>query len=766
MVIPLISLILLCPLAAFAIFGLLSLAKLRFPRQDYLSTAAMLIGLVCSLLLLQEVVPEPAPHTVEWISLGSVTFSMGFYLDSVTAIMLIVVTLVSSLVHIFSIGYMHGDARYPRFFAFLSLFSFSMLFLVVSDNLLGIYIGWELVGLCSYLLIGFWFEKDSAANACKKAFLTTRVGDIGMFIGMMMLFTKFRTLSLYGEGGIFALAASLTTGDMVWLSIAGVLIFCGAIGKSAQVPLHTWLPDAMEGPTPVSALIHAATMVAAGVYLTARMFPILTETSSLVIAYVGGITALIAATIAIVRFDIKRVLAYSTISQLGYMMLGIGAGSYVAGLFHLTTHAFFKALLFLGSGSVIHAFHAMHAHHSGDEHASHDSGHEHGDHGVADGVAGAPQSGETTLSGSDIPADQDMRNMGGLRRKMPITFATMLIATLSISGVPFIFSGFWSKDAILGGVLERAMEWGSVHHYILFGIALFAAGITAFYMFRLIFMTFFGEPRNQEMHDMAHESPKVMTVPLIVLALLSFPVVNILWFNDAYVTPPAQPHLHAPQHAGIIDDSIVTETQQREKVAGAPQSGETTLFAFGFSKAPTSFFGISEAVAAEEGEHDTHAEEGHHSPAHKIAMVLSICVAGLGILFSWLFYHKRTLSAESVATSFRPLYNLFWHKYYFDEFYNGVLVALTVWKARLFAQFDGSVVDGIVNGVGRLTRDILAAFIGFFDNRVVDGTVNRVAQVTWAVGGRIRRIQTGAIQTYLFVVLAGIVLLILIFRAL
>ena len=756
MVIPLISLILLCPLAAFAIFGLLSLAKLRFPRQDYLSTAAMLIGLVCSLLLLQEVVPEPTPHTVEWISLGSVTFSMGFYLDSVTAIMLIVVTLVSSLVHIFSIGYMHGDARYPRFFAFLSLFSFSMLFLVVSDNLLGIYIGWELVGLCSYLLIGFWFEKDSAANACKKAFLTTRVGDIGMFIGMMMLFTKFRTLSLYGDGGIFALAASLTTGDMVWLSIAGVLIFCGAIGKSAQVPLHTWLPDAMEGPTPVSALIHAATMVAAGVYLTARMFPILTETSSLVIAYVGGITALIAATIAIVRFDIKRVLAYSTISQLGYMMLGIGAGSYVAGLFHLTTHAFFKALLFLGSGSVIHAFHAMHAHHSGDEHASHDSGHEHGDHGVADGVAGAPQSGETTLSGSDIPADQDMRNMGGLRRKMPITFATMLIATLSISGVPFIFSGFWSKDAILGGVLERAMEWSSVHHYILFGIALFAAGITAFYMFRLIFMTFFGEPRNQEMHDMAHESPKVMTVPLIVLALLSFPVVNILWFNDAYVTPPAQPHLHAPQHAGIIDDSIVTETQQREKVA------------FSFSKAPTSFFGISEAAAAEEGEHDTHAEEGHHghSPAHSIAMVLSICVAALGILFSWLFYHKRTLSAESVATSFRPLYNLFWHKYYFDEFYNGVLVALTVWKARLFAQFDGSVVDGIVNGVGRLTRDILAAFIGFFDNRVVDGTVNRVAQVTWAVGGRIRRIQTGAIQTYLFVVLAGIVLLILIFRTL
>ena len=741
MVVPLISLILLCPLAAFAFFGLLGLANKHFPRQDYLSTAAMLIALACSFLLLREVVPKPEPHTVDWLSLGGVTFSMGFYLDSVTVIMLIVVTLVSSLVHIFSMGYMHGDPRYPRFFAYLSLFSFSMLFLVVSDNLLGIYIGWELVGLCSYLLIGFWFEKDSAANACKKAFLTTRVGDVGMFIGMMMLFTKFQTLSLYGEGGIFALAANLNTGDMVWLSIAGVLIFCGAIGKSAQMPLHTWLPDAMEGPTPVSALIHAATMVAAGVYLTARMFPILTGTSSLVIAYVGGITALVAATIAIVRFDIKRVLAYSTISQLGYMMLAIGSGSYVAGLFHLTTHAFFKALLFLGSGSVIHAFHAMHAH-------SHDDEHDH-EHADGDNDAHAHEHGEEHILGSEIPPDQDMRNMGGLRHKMPITFVTMLIATLSISGVPFIFSGFWSKDAILGGVLGRAMEWNSVHHYILFGMALFAAGITAFYMFRLIFMTFFGEPRNQEMHEMAHESPRSMTVPLLILAALSLPVVNILWFNETYVKPPPQPHLHAPQHAYLSPDSNM-----------------------GGKGYTLSLFGVSEAVAAEEeGEHGTdvtHTDDGHHGhgPAHTIAMVLSICVAGLGIFLSWLFYHRRTLSAESVATTFRPLYNLFWHKYYFDEFYDGVLVALTVWKARLLAQFDSSVVDGIVNGVGFVTRDVLAAFTGAFDNRVVDGIVNRVAQVTWAVGGRIRRIQTGAIQTYLFVVLAGIVLLILIFRVL
>ena len=736
MVVLLISIILLSPLVAFAIFALSGLAKRSFPRQDLLSTAAMLIALVCSFFLLRDVVPDPEPLAVDWISIGEITISMGFYLDSVTVIMLIVVTLVSSLVHIFSIGYMHGDPRYPRFFAYLSLFSFSMLFLVVSDNLLGIYIGWELVGLCSYLLIGFWFEKNSAANACKKAFLTTRVGDIGMFIGMMMLFKKFKTFSLHDgtQDGIFTLAeATLTTGDMIWLSIAGILIFCGAIGKSAQVPLHTWLPDAMEGPTPVSALIHAATMVAAGVYLTARMFPILTVSSSLVIAYVGGITAIVAATIAIVRFDIKRVLAYSTVSQLGYMMLAIGAGSYVAGLFHLTTHAFFKALLFLGSGSVIHAFHAMHSHSHDESHAD-DEAHEHDDSSLVH------------EHGSEIPPDQDMRNMGGLRRKMPITFITMLIATLSISGVPFVFSGFWSKDKILAGVLGRAMEWNSIHHYILFGIALLAACITAFYMFRLIFMTFFGEPRNQEMHNMAHESPWVMTAPLIILAVLSFPFVN-LWFNKDYVEAPEQPHLHAPQHAYVSPD---TET------------GDAN---FGFS-----FFGVSDAQAADEegGKNGEKADAAYyiHKRAHNIAMALSIIVAGLGILLSWLFYHRRRFSAESVATTFRPVYNLFWHKYYFDEFYDGVLVTVTVWKSRLFARFDLSVIDGIVNGVSTVTRRVFAAFIGFFDNRVVDGIVNRVAEVTWAAGGRIRRIQTGAIQTYLFVVIGGIVLIILIFRAL
>ena len=733
MVVPLISIILICPLAAFAFFGLLSLTGRNYSRQDLVSTAAMLIAAICSFLLLPQITSHPEPISLTWIEIDEIKLSMGFYFDSVTAVMLLVVTIVSSLVHIFSIGYMHGDPRYPRFFAFLSLFSFSMLFLVVSDNLLGIYIGWELVGLCSYLLIGFWFEKDSAADACKKAFLTTRVGDVGMFVGMMMLFTKFHTFALYGEGGIFAAVANLGSGDMVWLSIAGVLIFCGAIGKSAQVPLHTWLPDAMEGPTPVSALIHAATMVAAGVYLTARMFPILTPDSSLTIAYVGGITAIVAATIALVRFDIKRVLAYSTISQLGFMMLGIGAGSYVAGLFHLTTHAFFKALLFLGSGSVIHAL-AVHNGSHDDEH-EHETEHHDTEH-----------NDDPKFDSFGIPDEQDMRHMGGLRRKMPITFLTMLIATLSISGVPFVFSGFWSKDAILGGVLERAMGWDSVHYYILFIIALCAAGITAFYMFRLIFMTFFGKPRNQEMYDHAHESPGTMAVPLIILAVLSFPIVNTWssnpWSFDKHVKAPKQPHVHAPAHAS-------DERQVLYAMAGA-----------------------SNAHAAEDtghGEHEVHGEhaaDDHHahSPAHTIAMVLSIIVAGFGILLSYLFYHRKVFSAEGVASRLRPLYNLCWNKYYFDEFYDGVIVAFTVLWAGFLRVFDLTVIDGIVNAVGFVTRAVVAAFTGWFDNKFVDGLVNWVAQITWSFGGRVRRLQTGAIQNYLLVVLGGVVLLILIFR--
>ena len=717
MIVTLISVILLCPLGAFAFFAILALTGRNSNRQDLISTFAMIIAFLCAFLLFMQVLGDPdsykraggvspETHTIDWIQINNVSLSMGFLFDSVTSIMLLVVTIVSGLVHIFSIGYMHGDPRYPRFFAYLSLFSFSMLFLVVADNLLGIYIGWELVGLCSYLLIGFWFEKDSAANACKKAFLTTRVGDVGMFIGMMMLFTKFHTFVLFGDSGIFEAVNNLGSSDLTWLSIAGILIFCGAIGKSAQFPLHTWLPDAMEGPTPVSALIHAATMVAAGVYLAARMFPILTGVSSLFIAYVGGITAIFAATIAIVQWDIKRVLAYSTVSQLGYMMLAIGASSYVAGLFHLTTHAFFKALLFLGSGSVIHALHVHH-------HDGHDD--EHSDHPVErDG----------------IPLEQDMRNMGGLRHKMPITFWTMLIATLSISGVPFLFSGFWSKDEVLGATLGRAMESGSTHYYILFFMALVAAGATALYMFRLIFLTFMGQPRNQGMYEHAHESPRSMIIPLIILAVLSFPIVN-KWSFKKYVEQPEQTHNHlAHKHANQ----------------------------------PVLYVAVG---AADHHDSTSHVEtHGAHSPAHSLAMGLSIFVVGLGILLSALFYHWKIFSAETVANKFRGVHRILWNKYFIDEFYDGIIVRATVIGAKIFSGIDKYLVDGLVNLVYIIVNYIIAFLVGLFDDKIVDFSVNLVAKITWKFGGRVRRIQTGVIQNYLFVVLAGVILLIIIFRLL
>ncbi|MFH1844092.1 MAG: NADH-quinone oxidoreductase subunit L, partial [bacterium] len=405
---------------------------------------------------------------IRWLDLGSFQIDAGILVDGMTAVMLMVVCTISFLVHLFSVGYMHGDRRYDRFFAFLGFFTFSMLCIVLASNLFFLYIGWELVGLASYLLIGFFFHKPSAAAANKKAFLTNRVGDWGFWMGILAFFTVCGTLDY------FELFAKVHTGAIggTLLTWAGLGLFCGCLGKSAQMPLHIWLPDAMEGPTPVSALIHAATMVAAGVYMIARLFPLFSPEVLLVIAYVGAITAFLAATIAVVKTDIKRSLAYSTLSQLGYMVMAVGVGSAVGGMFHLTTHAFFKALLFLGAGSVIHAVHS-----------------------------------------------QEMPEMGGLWRKLPITFVTMLFATIAIAGVPG-FAGFYSKDAILGSALAFGMEHPK--HYIPFILAILAAGITAFYMFRLIFLTFTGKPRVQEKYDHAHESPWTMTVPLLILAVLSF----------------------------------------------------------------------------------------------------------------------------------------------------------------------------------------------------------------------------------------------------
>ncbi len=399
---------------------------------------------------------------MSWYITDKFSMSMGMLADGLAAMMLVVVSIVSFLVHLYSMGYMHGDSRFSLFFTFLQLFSASMFGLVLANNYLQMYIFWELVGLCSYLLIGFWYEKQSASDAAKKAFLTTRVGDVGMMIGMLLIFF---TTGSFAFGDIFGMVEAGTIPATI-LTASSILLFCGAVGKSAQFPLHVWLPDAMEGPTPVSALIHAATMVAAGVYLVGRSFPLFSASpqAMMTVAIIGVFTAIFAATIAVVQTDIKKILAYSTISQLGYMIFALGMGAYVAGLFHLMTHAFFKALLFLGAGSVIHA-----------------------------------------------TGTQEISEMGGLAKKMKVTTWTFVIGSLSLSGFP-IFAGFWSKDEILGFAFDTG-------RYVFFAIGAFTAFLTAFYMFRLIFVVFAGKQSHASEH--AHESPKTMTIPLVILSVLA-----------------------------------------------------------------------------------------------------------------------------------------------------------------------------------------------------------------------------------------------------
>jgi NADH-quinone oxidoreductase subunit L len=467
-----------------------------------IAIAAVGIGFIYSCLLLFRQLGDNTLFEMKhvWMAFPTIKIEVGILIDSLTTVMLMVVTIVSLLVHIYSLGYMHGDPRYSRYFSYLSLFTFAMLGLVMANNYFMILIFWELVGLTSYLLIGFWFEKKSASDAGKKAFITTRIGDFGFAIGILMLAAYAGTLN-YQE--VFHLAENGAIPTAI-LALAGIFLFCGAVGKSAQFPLHVWLPDAMEGPTPVSALIHAATMVAAGVYLVARSMAIYANspTAAMVVAIIGIITSLLAATIALTQNDIKRILAYSTVSQLGYMIMALGLGSFVAGTLHLMTHAFFKSLLFLCSGSVIHILHT-----------------------------------------------QDIQFMGGLRRKAPITFWSMLIASLSIAGI-FPLSGFWSKDEIVAS---------TVGHPIFKILTLLVAFMTAFYMFRLIFLTFFGEPRDKEAYDHAHESPKTMTVPLIVLSVLSIFAgwVALPWLHEGYSTFA---YYHAPHHTHAHWDIMIIST--------------------------------------------------------------------------------------------------------------------------------------------------------------------------------------------------------------
>lgn len=419
-----------------------------------------------------EVVEHPVINTVNWLSIGGLKIDFGTLVDPMTAMMLFVVTLVASMVQIYSLGYMHGDKGFSRYYSYQSLFAASMLGLVLATNLLELFVFWELVGLCSYLLIGFWYFKVSAREAAKKAFITTRVGDFGLLLGILFLYSKFGTLDFYGPGSLSVQMATnfqdfALIGSVSYLTVMAILVFIGPIGKSGQFPLHVWLPDAMEGPTPVSALIHAATMVVAGVYLVARMYFLFDHASPAALQFIAGLgafTAIFAATIAIAQDDIKRILAYSTLSQLGYMMFALGVGALTASMFHLMTHAFFKALMFLGAGSVIHALHEK----------------------------------------------QNIWDMGGLWKKMPITGTTFAIGVLAISGVP-PFAGFFSKDEILAAALNNG-------HPIIYAVGLFTAFLTAFYMSRLFFVAFMGEEKPE---NHPHESPKSMTIPLIILAFFS-----------------------------------------------------------------------------------------------------------------------------------------------------------------------------------------------------------------------------------------------------
>jgi len=676
--------ILVLPLVGFTL--LLFFGK-KLPRQgDWLETSIMtvVLGLALAVLAqkLQYYHDDIIALNFTWVDMnnvpgiGPLKIVLGFQLDNLSSIMVVVVALISTLVHYFSIGYMHGDARYSRYFAYLGFFSFSMLLIVLADNLLLLYVGWELVGISSYLLIGHWYEKKSASDAAIKAFIVNRIGDVGFFIGIAILYHTFHT---FGLREIFEAirGGHLPYGSEGWLTAAGVLVFCGAVGKSAQFPLHVWLPDAMEGPTPVSALIHAATMVAAGVYLVARTFPMMTADALLVIAYIGAVTAFISATIAVAQNDIKKVLAYSTISQLGYMIMALGVGAYTAGFFHLVTHAMFKAGLFLGSGSVIHAMH--HAlHHQGDHQTD----------------------------------AQDIRNMGGLKEKMPITFWTFVIYTLAISGIP-LTSGFLSKDEILAGTLA----FGGLSGHILIPITGFlVAGLTAFYMFRLVILTFLGEHRGTHRLEHVHESPRVMTVPLIVLAALSTFV--FFSFNPF----------------GAADGWIARAIERPESVTPA-------------SVAPATNQVFEEAL--------------HH--AHLPAMGLSLLVATLGILIAFATYYWRKISADRVAESLRPLHTFLANKWYFDELYNGVVIGGTLGLTRALRWFDNIIIDGVVNGAGWLTKG--TSFIsGKVDLGVIDGLVNATAYITGFFGLLFRKFQTGKVQTYIVFAVLSVVIFYFVFR--
>ncbi len=679
----------LVPLFPLATAALMLLAGRRLPNLgvSVLCVGSVGLSFVFAVGAVFQLLAADPEHRVaqqilfEWLTPGplqtntghAVRFvaDWGFLLDPLSCVMVLVVTGVGFLIHVYSIGYMGHEGGYYRFFGYMNLFMFAMLTLVLANNLLLMFVGWEGVGLCSYLLIGFYFLKKSASDAGKKAFIVNRIGDTGFILGILLTAMTFGTIRFTSQGlpdsagdsGILqALGSAVSGGTLAYgapvLTGIALLLFVGAAGKSAQIPLYVWLPDAMEGPTPVSALIHAATMVTAGVYMVARMNAIyqLAPRAMDVVAVVGAVTAIFAASMALVQNDIKKVLAYSTISQLGYMFLALGVGAFAAGIFHLMTHAFFKALLFLGAGSVIHA-----------------------------------------MSG-----EQDVRKMGGLWEKIPITAKTFGVATLAIAGI-FPFAGFFSKDEILGRAFDR--------YFSLWLVGFVTAGMTAFYMFRLLFLTFFGYSRADErVEKHIHESPRAMTVPLIILAGLSIIGGWIGWPGSLGGENRFERFLE-PVLTGVV-----------------PETGAVKI--------------------------------AHHAVAKEYFLtLLSLSIAGAGIWLAYQFYRTKRFAPEVVAARWPTVYRWLFHKYYVDEMYDAAVVNRTKDLGTLLGAFDAKVIDGVgVDGTGWLAR-FGSSLSMWWDKWIIDGLLNLGALMTQLFSYPVRRLQTGMFSSYALLILAGLLIL-------
>ncbi len=631
------ALVVFLPLLGAAVAGLFG--RLIGDRAAQIVTCGgLILAAVCSWVVLAEVVAG-APFRVElwrWVYSGTFEADWALRVDVLSAVMMFTVSTVSAIIHVYSIGYMAHDPAIPRFMSYLSLFTFFMLALVSADNFLQLYFGWEGVGLVSYLLIGFWYTRPSAAAAAIKAFLVNRVGDFGLALGVAAIYLVFDSVeydTVFGNAGKFADTNLMVFGQSFdTLTVICLLLFVGAMGKSAQLPLHTWLPDAMEGPTPVSALIHAATMVTAGVFLVARCSPLFEHapTALAFVAFIGASTALFAATVGLVQNDIKRVIAYSTCSQLGYMFFACGVSAYAAGIFHLYTHAFFKALLFLGAGSVIHAM-------------------------------------------SD---EQDMRKMGGIWRRIPITYAVMWIGSLALAGLPF-FAGYFSKDLIL----EAAWAAHSPFAHYAFWLGTIAAVLTAFYSWRLLFLTFHGTPRaSSEVMAHVHESPKVMTIPLILLAI-------------------------GATFSGI---------------AGLPMVDPSGAFWKG-----------SIVVLAE----PSVLEEAHHVPF--LIKLLPVVMGLIGIGLAWLMYIREPELPARVAASFGALYRFLLNKWYFDELYDFVFVepakrlGFGLWRRVDVGVIDNFGPDGVAAGALTVARRAVRLQTGYLYHYAFAMLIGVAALVTW-----------------------------------